>query len=299
MLIRRRDSSIRVWAPAKVNLHLEVLGRRADGYHELATLLVAVSLYDTLEFTEAPGGTLQLLCDHPGLPTGPDNLVWRAADLLRRRSGHPGGAVVRLWKRIPHAAGLAGGSSDAAATLAGLNRLWRLGLRREALAELGAELGSDIPFFFSTPAAWCTGRGERVERVVVGRPLHLVLAKPEQGLSTAAVFGALDGGEKGGSVPPERGRQVREALAAGDVDQLGRLLHNDLQGPAEKLCPEVARLREALAGLGPAGQLMSGSGSTVFALCRDAAEAVRIGRAFNRLQDERGGARTCVVRSCD
>ena len=137
MLIRRRDAAVWVWAPAKVNLYLEVLGRRADGYHELATLMVAVSLYDTLELREGPPGQVRLRSDHPTLPTGPDNLVTRAADLLRRRTGHRGGADVRLWKRIPLAAGLAGGSSDAAAALAGLNRLWRLGLARDELARLG------------------------------------------------------------------------------------------------------------------------------------------------------------------
>src|SRR4051794_15518377 len=98
MLIRRRDDAVWAWAPAKVNLFLEVLARRADGYHELATLMVAVSLYDTLELTDDPAGRLRLSCDHPGLPAGPDNLVWRAADLLRRRAGHPGGAAIRLRK---------------------------------------------------------------------------------------------------------------------------------------------------------------------------------------------------------
>src|SRR5207237_2378703 len=118
--------------------------------------------------------------------------ICRAAELLRLRTGQVGGVRVRLHKRIPLAAGLAGGSTDAAATLFGLNRLWRLGLTREQLAELGAELGSDVPFFFSAPAAWCTGRGEVVTPLRPGRPLWLVLACPPVGLSTAAVFRALN-----------------------------------------------------------------------------------------------------------
>jgi 4-diphosphocytidyl-2-C-methyl-D-erythritol kinase len=109
MLTRRRGAAVLVRAPAKVNLFLEVLGRRADRYHDLATLMVAVSLYDTLELREGPPGAVRLRCDQPSLPTGPDNLVVRAADLLCRRTGHPGGADIRLWKRIPLAAGLAGG----------------------------------------------------------------------------------------------------------------------------------------------------------------------------------------------
>src|SRR5205823_7229469 len=127
-----------------------------------ATLMVAVSLYDTLEFKEETSGEIRLHCDHPDLSAGPDNLVLRAAHLLRQRANCPRGCVIRLAKRIPLAAGLAGGSTDAAATLAGLNRLWRLGLVQSELARLGAELGSDVPFFFATPAAWCTGRGEQV-----------------------------------------------------------------------------------------------------------------------------------------
>jgi 4-diphosphocytidyl-2-C-methyl-D-erythritol kinase len=293
MQIDRRRVAVRARAPAKVNLFLEVRHRRADGYHDLATLMTAVSLYDTLEFTDDPSGAVRLACDHPGLSTGPDNLVCRAADLLRRRTGHPGGAGIRLWKRIPLAAGLAGGSSDAAATLAGLNRLWRLGLGKAELAGLGAELGSDVAFFFATPAAWCTGRGERVEPLTPGRTLDLVLVCPPVGLSTARVFGGL-------TVPaqPRDGAALRQAFVAGDVEQLGRLLYNRLQPVAESLCPEVAAASRRLADLGPAGQLMSGSGTTVFALCRGRSEALRVARALDPGMDVGDGTRVCIVRSC-
>jgi 4-diphosphocytidyl-2-C-methyl-D-erythritol kinase len=294
MLIRRSASAVRVRTPAKVNLFLEVLARRPDGYHELATLMTAVSLYDTLEFKEELSGATRLFCDHPSLSTGPDNLIHRAVELVRRHSGRAGGVSVRLWKRIPMAAGLAGGSSDAAATLAGLNRLWRLGWDRERMARLGAELGSDVSFFFAGPAAWCTGRGERIEPVRPGRALDLVLVSPPVGLSTAEVF-------RGVTVPAEplSGAAVRRAAEAGDVRELGRLLHNRLQPAAERLCPAVAGLCARLAGLGPAGQLMSGSGSSVFALCRGPGEALTVARALNSARDELGGARVFVVRSCD
>jgi 4-diphosphocytidyl-2-C-methyl-D-erythritol kinase len=215
-------------------------------------------------------------------------------ELVRQRTGRRDGIAARLWKRIPLAAGLAGGSSDAAAALAGLNRLWHLGWRRPELAELGARLGSDVAFFFSAPAAWCTGRGEVTEPVRLGRPLDFVLACPPVGLSTAEVF-------RGVTVPerPLDGAEARRAAGAGDVEALGRALFNRLQPAAEKLCPAVAGLSERLAGLGPAGRLMSGSGSSVFALCRSPEEALLLSRALRPVREEGGGVRVLVVRSCD
>lgn len=294
MLMQRSATAVRVWAPAKVNLFLEVLARRPDGYHELATLMVAVSLYDTLEFTEENSQATALRCDNPSLSTGTDNLICRAVELVRNESGRSDGVGIRLWKRIPMAAGLAGGSSDAAATLAGLNCLWRLGWDRSKLIQLGAELGSDVSFFFAAPAAWCTGRGEQIEPLRLGRALDLVLIAPSLGLSTAEVF-------RGVTVPPSprSGAAIRQAAAAGDVSELGRQLHNRLQPAAEQLCPAVADLFARLAGLGPAGQLMTGSGSTLFALCRHSGEARSVARALHSARDELNGARVFVVRSCD
>jgi 4-diphosphocytidyl-2-C-methyl-D-erythritol kinase len=293
MLFRRYADRLVVRTPAKLNLFLEILGRRDDGYHELATLMVAVNLYDTLEFAEEPTGAVRLLCDDDKLTTGPENLVCRAAELVRQQAGHTDGVAIRLRKQIPLAAGLAGGSSDAAATLAGLNRWWNLGWDRDRLVELGAELGSDVPFFFATPAAWCTGRGERVELLRLGRELDFVLVCPPVGLSTAEVFRNL-------TVPadPQSGKEVREAAEAGDVEELGRRLYNRLQPVAERLCPAVASACERLARLGPAGQLMSGSGSSVFALCRHAGEALRMARTLGRAREARDGERVFIVRSC-
>ena len=285
--------ALTVWAPAKVNLFLEVLGRRSDGYHAVETLMLAVSLFDDLEFRDDPSGAVRLACTDPALGTGPDNLVVRAAELLRQRTGHPGGTAVRLVKRIPWAAGLAGGSSDAAATLAGLNRLWRLGLTSDALAALAAELGSDVAFFLSPPAAWCTGRGEIVTPVRPGKRLRLVVVSPMMGLSTADVFRGVTVPEK-----PVSGDAIRAAFAAGDASALGRLLFNRLQEPAERLSPEVAEWRRRLAALGPAGCLVSGSGSSLFALGRDRADAVRMAAAIRPRSPERSGPRVFLVRSC-
>lgn len=290
MLIERQAEAVVVWAPAKVNLHLEVLARRPDGYHEIASLMVTVNLHDTLVFQEGPGPEIRLDCDHPGLESGPGNLVSRAGILLQGQTGCRHGANIRLVKRIPLAAGLAGGSSDAAATLAGLNRLWRLGLKQKELARLGAELGSDVAFFFQPPAAWCTGRGEQVQPLDLGRPLWLVLVCPGQGLSTAEVYRNLTVPEK-----PHTGEAIREAFAAGEVEAIGRHLHNRLQPVAEQLCPELSRWREQLRHLQPAGCLMSGSGTTLFALCRNRDEAVRVYRQLRPEVEER--VRLFLVRS--
>jgi 4-diphosphocytidyl-2-C-methyl-D-erythritol kinase len=293
MWLRRDGSAVVVQTPAKVNLFLEVLGRRPDGYHALASLMVTVGLFDSLELRESTSGTVRLECDLPGLSTGPDNLVVRAAELLRSRFGVKSGLEIRLSKRIPMQAGLAGGSSDAAATLLGLNSLWRLGQSSEQLGALGAELGSDVTFFFFGPAAWCTGRGEIVEPLRPGKPLDLVLVCPEVGLSTASVFKAL-------TLTDDRvdGDAVRRAFTAGDVEQLGRLLHNRLQEPAVRLCPEVGHWLGRLRQLAPAGAMMSGSGSTVFALARDADDALRIARGLRDGREAETRPRVLVVRSC-
>ena len=295
MLSERQGDALRVRTPAKVNLFLEVVGRRPDGYHEIATLMATVSLFDTLEFTPDMAGGLTLLCDYPGLSTGPDNLVLRAARLLRERTGCTLGAEIRLNKRIPLAAGLAGGSSDAAAALEGLNRLWRLRLSALELASLAAELGSDIPFFFVGPAAWCTGRGEKTSPATLKGPLHLVLACPPVGLSTAAVYRAV--------IVPERpldGQQIRRAAAEGNVEEIGRNLFNRLQPAAENLCPAVNEVRARLEALRPAGVLMSGSGTSVFALCRDHHEALRVAQGLSAGPwDPATNPRVHVVQSCD
>jgi 4-diphosphocytidyl-2-C-methyl-D-erythritol kinase len=258
-----------VWAPAKVNLFLEVLRKRPDGYHDIATLMVALRLYDTLVFRASPSLTLQ--CYDSRLSVGSDNLVLKAANLLRDRTACKHGASIRLIKRIPMAAGLAGGSTDAAATLMGLNQLWQTGLSSADLAKLSGEIGSDIPFFFHTPAAWCIGRGETVTPLELPSPLHFVLLCPAFGMATAAVY-------KNVVVPdlPIDGEAFRSALAKGDVDNIGGLLHNRLQTAAESLDPRIGEFARMLAETTPAGSLMSGSGSTLFALCRSADEAKRI-----------------------
>ena len=161
-----------VAAPAKLNLFLEILRKRPDGYHDIESLIVAVDLFDTLEVRGDSSGTISLTCEPPGLSTGPDNLVVKAANLLRERTGRPDlGAAIRLTKRIPTQAGLGGGSADAAVALLALNQIWKLAQTREELAAMGASIGSDVAFFLSPPAAFENNRpgGEPESRVLVVR----------------------------------------------------------------------------------------------------------------------------------
>lgn len=271
MIVRTIEGGVEVLAPAKLNLFLEILGKRADGYHDLESLMVAVDLHDTLTFADDATGAISLTCDDPTLPTGLENLVVQAAMALKAASGTDRGASIHLHKAIPAQAGLAGGSSDAASTLVGLDRLWGLGTAPGELDRLAATIGSDVAFFLGGPVAICRGRGELVEPWPLFEPLHFVLVCPPVGVSTAAVYRDL--------IPPVAPRGIGgmlEALELGDRPRLGRELFNRLQAVAERLEPSLGAVGAALAGLGPSldGHLMSGSGSAYFGLAgdRDAAE---------------------------
>ncbi len=301
MHVHRSNSELVVQAPAKLNLFFEVLAKRNDGYHEIETLMCPVGLYDTLYFAEGPRGQLQLRCQivrsssgptgHSAevLPAGRGNLVLRAVELLRQQAGVHSGATLRLVKRIPLAAGLGGGSSDAAAALVAANEAWGLGRSPDQLARISAELGSDVPFFLAGGPAVCRGRGERVEPVPTVAALHFVVVYPPEGLSTVAVYGACRPAGQPRMLGP-----LLEALHRGDITQTGRLLFNRLQPAAEELSPWIARLRRQLARQDCLGHGMSGSGSSYFGLCRHARHARRVAR---RLQANGVGS-VFAVRSC-
>jgi 4-diphosphocytidyl-2-C-methyl-D-erythritol kinase len=270
-----------VHAPAKVNLFLEVLSKRDDGYHELETLMVAVNLYDTLVFQEDESGAIEFRSDDAAIPQGPQNLVVRSALLVREEAKATGrgasGAKIWLRKRIPVAAGLGGGSSDAAATLAALNTLWKLGLSLPQLATLGARIGSDVPFFFHTPAAVGRGRGELLTPVSLPRPLHLVLVCPTEGVSTAEVYTNLDRSDPTDRLPIG---PILDAVNRGDLMAFGKLLFNRLEATACQLCPAVAAAHDALRATGLAGPLVTGSGSASFGLAMDRRVAVEAARTI-------------------
>jgi len=265
-------------AHAKVNLTLHITGRRPDGYHTLESVMQTVTLADRLVFTRADAG-LTLACDDPSLPTGPDNLVVRAAQALRHHVGRPElAAHIALEKRIPAGAGLGGGSSDAAATLLGLGELWGLGLEPADLVPVAAGLGSDVPYFLYGGIAVVRGAGEQVEPVPMVPPwLHLVIARPDFPISTAQVYRRYD--ELG--LPEQDQLATAPLLAAleqGHPESIAAALHNDLEQAVLPFAPEVAKVREALLSAGCLAALLCGSGSAVFGLCRDEDHAQQVER---------------------
>lgn len=301
MQIHRNTVEVMIQAPAKLNLFFEVLAKRSDGYHEIETLMCPIDLYDTLVFREESSGRLELECrcgspagvpDCGGfeeVPQGPSNLVLRAVELIRRRAGVARGARLRLIKRIPTAAGLGGGSSDAAAALVAANLGWGLGLTVPQLAAMAAELGSDVPFFLLGGPAICRGRGERVEPVAGLGSLSFVVVRPPEGLSTAAVYGVCRPAQR-----PQSSTPLLAAFRQGNLAEAGRLLFNRLQPAAETLSSWILRLRDTFAAEESLGHGMSGSGTAYFGLYRHAGQARRVAR---RLQANDLGS-VVAVRSC-
>jgi 4-diphosphocytidyl-2-C-methyl-D-erythritol kinase len=289
MRARVAASSLVAYAPAKLNLYLKIHGRRSDGFHVLETVMVSLGLYDSLLFQEDFSGQLRLDCRQgeyassvaQNVTSQPNNLVLRAAELLRRRTGCERGASITLIKRIPVQAGLGGGSSDAAATLAALNQLWELSLPSATLHELAAALGSDVNFFVDSPrAAICRGRGEQVEPIPLPRRLHVVLVCPSSGLSTADVFREWSSSPATpGSSEPGSAAAMATLLRHGRACAgAARSTWNDLEAPARRLNGDVDLALRVLrrACTTPVG--MSGSGTSCFALCPTADHARRLAR---------------------
>jgi 4-diphosphocytidyl-2-C-methyl-D-erythritol kinase len=277
-------AELSVYSPAKINLHLEVLGLRPDGFHELAMVMQTIELGDVLRLAPTADGRIALHCDHPELPTDGSNLIVRAAELLRARAGLPElGAEMHLRKRIPIGAGLAGGSSNGAAALHGLNTLWGLGHTPAALEALAAELGSDMPYCLAGGTQLCFGRGERLEPLPAANGLAVLLLKhPDASVSTPWAYGRCRELREDVYLHSEqefeqRRQALREgplvrALAGGDALPP---LRNDLQAVVE---PEVSSVGEGLALLRslhtPLAVAMSGSGPSLFALFADLDQAL-------------------------
>jgi 4-diphosphocytidyl-2-C-methyl-D-erythritol kinase len=262
-----------IHAPAKVNLTLEVIRRRPDGFHDICSVMQAISLADELSLT--PAGDLHLECDRPDL-AGPDNLVWRAADLLRRVTGTRKGAAMLLRKNIPVAAGLGGGSSDAAAALQGLSALWQLHLSPSHLQELAAQLGSDVPFFLAGGVALAEGRGERLTALPPLPLCWLVLVKPPIGISAGAAYAALSPADF------SDGSRTRRWLADATAHHTLPPPFNALEPAALRVAPAADTARKALLAAGADHALMSGSGSAFFSLT-EAPDAAR--RIFERVRE--------------
>ncbi|MGY1814272.1 4-(cytidine 5'-diphospho)-2-C-methyl-D-erythritol kinase [Blastococcus sp. SYSU D00820] len=281
------DGAVVARAPAKINVQLAVGPLRADGFHELQTVYLAVSLFDTVTVRPGSGLALTVTGEFAGAGTGPErvptdrrNIVWQAAELLAERAGVPAEATIVVEKAIPAAAGLAGGSADAAAALVALDALWGTRATRGELADLAAQLGSDVPFSLLGGVALGSGRGERLSPVLARRRWDWVLGIAEGGLSTPAVYAELDRLRAEGRVPDGTGlappEPVIAALRSGPVETLAAALGNDLQAPALSLRPALRRALAAATEAGARGALVSGSGPTVAALADDEAAAVAL-----------------------
>jgi 4-diphosphocytidyl-2-C-methyl-D-erythritol kinase len=261
-----------VRAPAKVNLHLRVVGRRSDGYHEVRTLLQTIDLFDDLRGSGARPGHLELRVEPAGcVSCGADNLVMRAADALRRHSGIEAGARLELRKRIPVGAGLGGGSSDAAATLVLLNELWGLGLDRSVLAGLAAGLGSDVSFFLTAGLALATGRGEIIHPLPDLADYGVVVCAPPIEIATAEVYALFAARPLLTSRPSDA--TVDAFAARGEEAAIGEPpwsdLENDLEPVVVESWPEVGRSLAALKATRPLHAAVTGSGSAVYAVYSD------------------------------
>ena len=274
---------IHVRAPGKINLGLTVGPRRPDGFHPLATVFQAVSLYE--EVTARPGEGVTLTVSGPQaelVPTDGTNLAARAARLLAEHAGVDADVALHLRKGVPVAGGMAGGSADAAATLVACDALWHTGLSREDLTELAAALGSDVPFALLGHTAVGRGRGDLLTPALSRGEYHWALALREDGLSTPAVYGMFDDVVAGGvgTDEPEPDRALLQALRHGDPEQVGAALVNDLQPAALELAPHLAETLAVAEDAGALGVVVSGSGPTVAALARSRQHATAIAAAL-------------------
>ncbi len=283
-------STLKVQSPAKINLTLEVLGRRADGYHDLRSVVAGIDLNDSLAFQRRTDATITLTCDDPDLPTDDRNLVVRAAQMLAKSTGCREGVSIELNKRIPLASGLGGGSGNAAATLAALNRLWGLRLGIEELSQMGAQLGSDVPLFFALPSARISGRGDEVERVDLGWSGWVLLVFAGCTVSTADVYAAWSADDL-----DDRDESPADAITqARTADEVAGLCRNDLEPAVFRVAPRVQELHKAIGARVQRPVRVSGAGQTVFIPFDDRTEAedVRL-----KLQSEAIGTGSCLVRA--
>ena len=274
--------TLELLSPCKVNLLLNILRKRPDGFHELETVMQPVPLCDTLRFDRAAGG-VHLTCSEPTLPTDATNLVHRAAVKFLEAAGLRDGVRLHLEKRIPMAAGLGGGSGNAATTLLGLNQLFGQPLALAQLVPIAAGLGSDVPFFLQTKPALAIGRGEQVqscEPFAALRGAWIFLIHPGFGIATAWAYQQLANFPEALNGRPGRASELLARLQTGDLKRAGNEFYNSLEAPALKKYPLLALFQEFLRANGAEAALMSGSGSTTFALTRSQSSAETLREKF-------------------
>lgn len=269
---------VRIKSPAKVNLFLEVLGKREDGYHNVETILETIALFDVIILKELKE-EIEIRSNLPELPLGKENLAYQAAFLLKERLGIEKGIQITIDKRIPLASGLGGGSSNAASVLLGLNKLWNLHLSYKGLFNIIRELGADIPFFLRGGRAIGRGRGDELQPLSQGQTLYFVLVSPDFEVSTEWAYKNLKG-----NLTKER-RSITIALSAlksGKIEKITNSLYNRLEEAVIPRHPLIARIEERLLELGACGALMSGSGPSVFGLAEDERIAKEIYRKIKK-----------------
>jgi len=268
--------SVTVRVPGKVNVYLGVGPREFSGYHELATIFQAVGIYDEVTVSAADSLTITGLGAFADrIPTDESNLAWQAAKLVARACGEEPNVHIQIDKSIPIAAGMAGGSADAAATLVACDTYWNAGIPRDQLDAMAATLGSDVPFMLHGGCALGVGRGDVLSPVMIRGSFHWVFAAFDEGLSTAQIYEKTD--ELRGlefEAEPEVPTELLSALARGDAPALGRLLHNDLQLAATTSRPQLGRVLEQGIDYGALGAIVSGSGPTCAFLVRDESSAI-------------------------
>jgi len=256
-------NELTVQAPAKINLTLKILRKRADGYHDIQSILQKVSLYDTLLLTCTPLQGITVTADDPSIPTDARNLAYRAADLLLTQQKIARGISIHIKKRIPAGAGLGGGSSDAAATLTGLNKLLRCNLTEAELLKLGVQIGADVPFFiYDKPAALAEGIGEQLSPVKIQVPLWLAIIFPGFSISTKWVYDNC-------RVLTNKVKNIRICRSFKQLNTVLHILRNDLEIVVDQQYPEIQIIKRTLIQAGACGALMSGSGSSVFGIFAD------------------------------
>ncbi len=266
-----------VKAPAKINLTLDVLYKRPDNYHEVEMVMTTIDLADRIELSSLPEDEIHINSLNRYVPDDKRNLAYQAAKLLKDRFHIKKGVLIGIEKVIPVAAGLAGGSSDAAATLRGLNKLWNLGLSLDELAELGSEIGSDVAFCVYGGTALATGRGEKIKELPPPPPCWVVLAKPAIGVSTADIYGRLDLN----SLKHPDTKAMMQAILDRDFEGICQSVGNVMEDVTFKLHPEVEQIKDHMIRCGADAALMSGSGPTVFALVQHDS---RMNRIYNSLR---------------
>ena len=273
--------SLAICAPAKINLTLDVTGTRPDGYHLLRSVMQSVSLADEITISQEGRG-LRLICSDPSLPSDERNLAVRAARLMIDTFALPEDITIRLTKRIPVGAGLAGGSTDAAAVMLGMVRMFELAVRTDELERLGLTLGADVPFCLRQGTALAEGIGEQLTSLPTPE-LYILLVKPPVSLSTAEIYRRLPEADE---LDHPQIDELLKHLAAGEAiltPELAPAFRNVLEGPAMQLCPQIAVIKDAAAREGAAVSMMSGSGSTVFGLFADSAACAEAAASLRAL----------------